>query len=57
MAPLPFQKEQVSEHKRQVAMAVSDRAVTAIMKASTVPVAMPFSIRAWTIGITPAELL
>jgi len=31
----------------------SDRAVTAIIKASTVPMLIPFSINAYTIGMTP----
>ena len=34
----------------------SDNAVTAIMKASTVPIAMPFYIKAWTMGMMPAAL-
>ena len=34
----------------------SDNAVTAIIKASTVPMLIPFSINAYTIGMTPAAL-
>ncbi len=41
---------------RRMIISGSDRAVTAIMKASTVPMLIPFSMRAYTIGITPAAL-
>jgi hypothetical protein len=41
---------------RRIIISGSERAVTAIIKASTVPMAMPFSCRAATRGITPAAL-
>jgi hypothetical protein len=34
-----------------------DRPITAIIKASAVPIGTPFAISDWTTGITPAELV
>ena len=35
----------------------AERAITLIMKASTVPSAAPLASRAWTIGMTPAAFV